>query len=52
MEAELNESSEINSKTDNLAVVDEAILMYIKKEQNKQAYKYTTNIDIDNINIF
>ena len=37
MEAELTESSDLNSKTDNLAVtaeadVDEAIPIYLKKE--------------------
>ena len=65
MEAELTESSEIKSKTDNLAVteeanVDEAITaeskainkmeMFLKNEQNTQAYKKTMNIDIANIN--
>ena len=39
MEAELTESSEINSKTDNLAVteeayVDEVIPIYLKKNEN------------------
>ena len=57
MEAELNEWSEINSKTDNLAVteeadVDEAIPMYIKKELKIQAYKETMNVDVDKINTF
>ena len=38
MEAELNELSEINSKTDNLAVtekadVDEAIIIYLEKNE-------------------
>ena len=42
MESELTELSEINSKTENLAVtdesdVDEAIPIYLKKEQK---YKY------------
>ena len=57
MEAELIESSEMDSKTDNLAVteeadVDEAIPIYIEKEQNTQAYKETMEIDIDQINTY
>ena len=57
MEAELTESSEINSKTDNLAVteeayVDEAIPIYLLKERNKQAYKKTMKFYIENINTF
>ena len=57
MEAELTESSEMDSKTDNLAVaeeanVDEYIPIYLKKEQNTQAYKKTMDIDIDKINTF
>ena len=44
MEAELIESLEMDSKTDNLAVTeeadfDEAIPIYLKKELNTQAYK-------------
>ena len=43
MEAKLTESSEMNSKTENLAVteeadVDESILIYLKKEKNKHTY--------------
>ena len=43
MEAELTELSEINLKTDNLAVteeadVDEAVPIYLEKERNKQAF--------------
>ena len=54
MEAELTESSEMDSKIDHLAVteeasVDEAIPIYIKKEQNTQAYKDTMDIGIDKI---
>ena len=57
MEAELIELSGINSKTDNLAVteeadVDKATPMYLKKEQKTQAYKKITNIDIEKINTF
>ena len=45
----------MDSKNDNLAVteeaeVDEAILVYIKKEQNTHTCKETMDIDIDNIN--
>ena len=45
----------MDSKTDNFAVteeanVDEAIPIYIKKEWNKQGYKDTMDIDIDEIN--
>ena len=52
---ELTEASEINSKTENLAVtkeenVDEVISIYLKKEQNTQAYKKTMKIDLENIN--
>ena len=52
MESELIESLEIYSKTDSLAVteeaeVDEAIPIYLKYEQKTQAYKETMNIDID-----
>ena len=55
MEYELIESSEMDSKTGNLAVteeadVDEAIPIYLKKERNTQAYKETMDIDIDKIN--
>ena len=44
MESELTKSSEINSKTDNLAIteeaiVDQAIPIYLQKEQKTQAYK-------------
>ena len=57
MEAELTELSEINSKTDNLAVteeenVDESIPIYRKKEQSTEAYQKKMNIDIENINKF
>ena len=57
MEAELTELSEMDSKTDNLAVteeadVDESIPIYIKKERNAYTYKDTMYIDIDNINTF
>ena len=57
MEAELTELSEMDSKTDNLAVteeadVDEAIPIYLGKEQNTQAYKETMEIDIDNIDTY
>ena len=57
MEAELTESSEMDSKTDNLALTEEAnvyeaIPIYLKREQNTQAYKYKMDIDIDNINTF
>ena len=52
MEAELTELSEINSKTDNLAVteeadVDESIPIYLQKERKTQAYQKTTNINIE-----
>ena len=57
MKAKLTESSEINSKTDNLAVtaeadVDEAIPIYPKKNEKKQAYQKTMKIDIDKIKTF
>ena len=57
MESELTESSEINAKTDNLAVtkeadVDEAIQIYLKKKRKRQAYKKTMNIDIEKFNTF
>ena len=57
VEAELNEASEINSKTDNSAVTeeangDEAIPIYLQKERNTQAYKKEIKIDIENINTF
>ena len=57
MEAELTESSEIKSKTENLEIteeadVDEAIPIYLQKERKKQAYKGKKNIDIEKINIF
>ena len=50
MEAELNESSKIGSKTDNLEViieanVDEAIPIYFQKELMTKVYKRTMNID-------
>ena len=57
MEAELTELSVMDSKTDHLAVteeanVDEAIQIDLIKEQNKQAYKETMDIDIENIITF
>ena len=57
MKAELTEASEINSKIENLALteetdVDEAIPIYLKKEQKIQAYNKTMEIDIENINTF
>ena len=57
MEAELNEWSKINSKTENLVVtdeedVDEAIPIYLKKNENTQACQKTMNIDIDHIKTF
>ena len=57
METELIKLSEMDSKSDNLAVteqgdVDEAIPIYLKKEQNKQAYRKTIDIDINKINTF
>ena len=57
MEAELTKLSEIDSKTDNLAVtenadVDEAIPFYLLKEQKTQAYQKKMNINIEKINIF
>ena len=44
MESELTKSSEINSKTDNLAITEEAIVdkaipIYLQKERKTQAYK-------------
>ena len=49
--------SEMDSKTDNLAVTeeayaDESIPIYLKKERNTQAYKETMDIDIDKINTY
>ena len=57
MESELTKSSEINSKTDNLAIteeaiVDEAIPIYLQKERKTQAYKKKMNIYIKNNNTF
>ena len=56
MEAELTEASEIHLKTENLAVtdeanIDEAILIYLLKEQKTQSYKKTMKL-IENINTF
>ena len=53
-EAELNE---IDSKTDNLTVteeanVDEAIPIDLRKELSTQEYKETMRMDIENINTF
>ena len=55
MEAELTEASKINSKTENLAVieeadVDEAIPNYLQKEQKTRAYKKIIRIGIETIN--
>ena len=49
--------SEINSKTDNFDVTDEAdvdevIPIYLQKERKTQAYHKTMNIDIENIKTF
>ena len=57
MESELTKQSEINSKTDNLAIteeaiVDEAIPIYLQKERKTQAYKKKMNIYIKNNNTF
>ena len=57
MEAELIESSEMDSKTDNLnmteeADVDEDIPTYLKKEGKTQAYKDKMDIDIDKIKTY
>ena len=57
MEAELTESSEMDSETDHLAVTEEesvyeSIPIYLKKERKAQAYKDTMDIDIDKINAF
>ena len=54
MEAELTEESEINSKTYNLAVTEEADLDesrpgYLKKERKIKSYKKTMNIDIETL---
>ena len=54
IEAEL---IEIDSKNENLAVteevnVDESIIIDLRKEQNTQAYKETTRMDIENIDTF
>ena len=55
MEYELIESSEMDSKTGNLAVteeadVDEAISIYLKKERNTHKCKDKLDIDIEKIN--
>ena len=47
----------MDSKIDNLAVteeadVDEAIQIYLKKEQEKQSYKEKMDIDIDKIDTY
>ena len=52
IEVELTELSEINSKTDNLAVteeadVDESIPIYLQKQQKTKAHQKTMNIDIE-----
>ena len=57
MESELTKSSEINSKTDNLAITEEAILdeaipIYLQKERKTQSYKKKMNIYIKNNNTF
>ena len=57
MEAELTELSEMNSKTDHLAVTekanfDEAIPIDLKTERNTQAYTDTMIIDIETIHTF
>ena len=67
MEAELTKAPKSTSNTDNSAVseeanADEAITaeskfsnkmeIYLKEEQNTQAYKITMNIYIENINTF
>ena len=54
MEFELIELSGVDSQNDNLVVteeadVDEAIPIYLIKNPNKQAYKKTIDIDIENI---
>ena len=54
METEL---TEMDSRTENLAVteeanVDKAIPIYLKKEQNTEAYKETMSKDIDNIDTY
>ena len=55
MESELTESSEIKSKTDNLAVTeeaddDEAIPIYLQQEPKTRAYQKILNINIENSN--
>ena len=57
IEAEMTESLEIKSKTDNLAVteesdVDEAIPIYILKERKTKSYNKTMKTDIEKINTF
>ena len=57
MESELTESSEINSKTGNLAVtenadVDEDIPIYLLEKLKTQTYQETMNIYIEKINTF
>ena len=57
MEAELIESSEMDSKTYNLAVtgevyVDEYIPNLSLKEQNTHTYKDTMDIDVDKTTTF
>ena len=56
MEAKLTELSEINSKTDNLSVTEEADVdepsQFILKWTKTQAYQRTMNIDFKNINTF
>ena len=51
MESDLTESSEINPKTDNLTITEEAdvyeaIPIYLQRYQKTQAYKKTMKIDI------
>ena len=57
MEAELTESSEIKSKTDNLEVTeqeddDEVIPIYLNKEEETQACMKKMEMIIEKINIF
>ena len=54
MEAEL---TKMDSRPDNLAVsedasVDEAVLIYLRKEQGTEAYKETMSKDIENIDTY
>ena len=57
MKAELTELSEVDSKTNYLAVteeanIDEAVPIYLEKNETHKHIIYTMDIDIDKVNTF